>query len=724
MRRIAAALIAAAVALPAFAQVDCGAPLTGLEGKYALAHARNLTLPLIEHNAGGLGPVLWTYISGQAEAESGLKGKGGGFALKPSLNLWNTQTMPGAGGTCPPNEKRSDTNVACKEKNPILVDRKTAQLGECWLSDEGEAMRTMGVCFRQFPNLGAAADNYLTLKPDYSTVLQNLAKGTPSTKEFIDALNASGWADKPNRDQYVKDTKAAIDRALGGLATLRQADTAALGDVSKEIDAWCAEPGQGDPAERQTLSDRQDALMDRLATVGRVCTVPAGAKAPAGNRAIDTCRTEPDPPPPGPSAGSPGTGGASGQGPTDRDRSGGSDHRPSGYATGTGEPHYRLPGGQTLTTQRAGEFWLLDAPDRTRIQVRQIPWGQGRQVAAIGAIAAQVGIHRMGVYADGRVMVDGKALHWAGKFHQQALGAEAVIGVWGASERPSQVAVMWRNGRTLRVHLRSSWLDMETTWTRGTAVATDRGLIGQASSTVAGALIGRDGRRGSLANPEQADAFVASWRIQAKESLFDYRQGESPATFDLRGFPEKPAKPTPEALETAHAACAAAAVPADRLNACAFDLAVSGSTEFLVSHLPALRASPTPSEPKSAALGAYPALFTPDIANPVQTLPNGHRFDVRIGAREQRTYRIDASRGDPPVFLNVISNNLSCVAEEVDGSKSAYQLFDARGQAISKAKPTCADLFSGDVKEGDYYLVIKGANGGEAAEVSLEAWAN
>lgn len=723
MRRIAAALITAAVALPAFAQVDCGAPLTGLEGKYALAHARDLTLPLIEHNAGGLGPVLWTYISGQAEAESGLKGKGGGFALKPGLNLWNTQTMPGPGGTCPPNEVRSDTNVACKQENPVLVDRATAQLGQCWLSDEGEPMRTVGVCFRQFQDLGAAANNYLALKPDYTTVLQNLAKGTPSEKEFMDALDASGWADKPNRDRYLKDTKAAIDRAVRGLATLRQADTAALGNLSKEINSWCTESGQGDPAERQTLSDRQDALMDRLAAVGRVCTMPAGSTAPAANRAIDTCRTEPDPPP-GPSDGPAGAGGASGQG-TGQGNSGGAGQRPAGGATGTGEPHYRLPGGRTLSTQRAGEFWLLDAPDGTRIQVRQVPWGQSRQVAAIGAIAAQAGTHRVGVYADGRVLVDGKALEWTGRFHQQALGEKAVVGVWGPRERPSQVAVMWRNGRTLRVHLRSSWLDVETTWARSTGAASDRGLIGRGSSTSDGALIGRDGRRGQLASPDQADTFVASWRIQATESLFDYGPGESPATFDLRGFPKKLAKPTREALETARATCAAAGVPADRLEACAFDLAVTGSKEFLVSHLPVPAASPKPSpESKAAPLGNYPALFTPDIANPLQTLPNGKRFDVSISAGEQRTYHIDANRGDPPVFLNVISNNLSCVAEEVDGSKPAYQLFDARGRPISKAKPMCADLFTADVEEGNYYLVIKGADAGGQVEASLEAWAN
>lgn len=82
------------------------------------------------------------------------------------------------------------------------------------------------------------------------------------------------------------------------------------------------------------------------------------------------------------------------------------------------------------------------------------------------------------------------------------------------------------------VHLCSGWLDVETAWARGTAAATDQGLIGQASSTSDKMFIGRDGRRGQLANPEQADAFVGSWRIQAKESLFDYGPDESAG--DLR----------------------------------------------------------------------------------------------------------------------------------------------------------------------------------------------
>lgn len=704
MRRIATALLIAATSFPAAAQVDCGSPLTGSDAAYAADYARNVTVPLIDHNAGGLGPVLWAYIAGQARAESlaNMRDADGGFVSKPNNNLWNVQTDA-------TKECSHRTIVGCLPANvnsPYATNKDTAQERQCWL-EGGNAMQWVKVCFPSYPTLESAADDYLTRRPNYTKTLKQLGKGNPSREAFFNALKGAFWSDQAAKAGYKTDTLDAIDQVLRGLATLRQADTVALAATSSEIGTWCAQRGVGDPSERAALSAKQAALLKSLGNVGKVCAMPAGSAGPATNTAIDTCRMEPDPPHPPPSAG-----------PADQ-------QKPAGQATGTGEPHYGLPGGQTLSTQRAGEFWLLDARDGTRIQVRQVPWGQSRQVAAIGAIATEAGAHRVGVYADGRLLVDGKALTWTGRFHRQTLGQDAVVGVWGPRERPSQVAVMWRNGRTLRIHLRSSWLDVETTWARGTSAATDRGLIGQASSAPNGALIGRDGRRGQLASPEQADAFVVSWRIQAKESLFDYGPGESPATFDLRDFPEKPAKPTREALETARAACAAAGVPADRLEACAFDLAVTGSKEFLVSHLPFPAASPKPpSEPTPTTLGTYPALFTPDIANPLLTLPNGKRFDVTIGAREQRTYRIDANRGDPPVFLNVISNNLSCVAEEVDGSKPAYQLFDAKGKAISKAKPTCADLFSGDVNEGDYYLIIKGAEGAGDATVSLEAWAN
>ena len=58
MRSFAATLLIMAALLPAAAQVDCGAPITGSDATYAADYARNVTVPLIDHNAVGLGPVL------------------------------------------------------------------------------------------------------------------------------------------------------------------------------------------------------------------------------------------------------------------------------------------------------------------------------------------------------------------------------------------------------------------------------------------------------------------------------------------------------------------------------------------------------------------------------------------------------------------------------------------------------------------------------------------
>ena len=283
--------------------------------------------------------------------------------------------------------------------------------GAMKVSLHGVRFEGAGSCFPSYPTLETAADDYLTRRPNYTKTLKQLGKGDPSRDAFFNALKGAFWSEQAAKASYKTDTLDAIDQILRGLASLRQADTAALAATSSEIGAWCAQRGVDDPAERAALSAKQAALLKSLGSVGKVCSIPAGSAAPAPNSAIDTCRMEPDPPPSPPPAG-----------PAD-------DQKPTGQATGTGVPHYRLPGGQMLSTQRAGEFWPLDAPDGTRIQVRQVPWGQSRQVAAIG-----VGGQRVGVYADGRVLVDGAALEWTGRFHQRALGQDAV---WAFGDRGS-----------------------------------------------------------------------------------------------------------------------------------------------------------------------------------------------------------------------------------------------------------------------------------------------
>ena len=155
MRRIATALLIAATSFPAAAQVDCGSPLTGSDAAYAADYARNVTVPLIDHNAGGLGPVLWAYIAGQARAESlaNMRDADGGFVSKPNNNLWNVQTDA-------TKECSHRTIVGCLPANvnsPYATNKDTAQERQCWL-EGGNAMQWVKVCFPSYPTLESAAE--------------------------------------------------------------------------------------------------------------------------------------------------------------------------------------------------------------------------------------------------------------------------------------------------------------------------------------------------------------------------------------------------------------------------------------------------------------------------------------------------------------------------------------------------------------------------------------
>ncbi len=158
-------------------------------------------------------------------------------------------------------------------------------------------------------------------------------------------------------------------------------------------------------------------------------------------------------------------------------------------------------------------------------------------MSIIAAVAAQAGARRVHIDLNGHVLLDGTPVAWTSKFVQYPIGRDASVGLWGVGEKPSTVAIMWTNGRVLRVHLRSSWLDIETTWAHANRKDGERGLVGRASSTREGKLIGRAGKHGLLDNRDQANAFVSSWRSAEKDSLFTYRRGASFATFDLRDFP-------------------------------------------------------------------------------------------------------------------------------------------------------------------------------------------
>jgi hypothetical protein len=201
----------------------------------------------------------------------------------------------------------------------------------------------------------------------------------------------------------------------------------------------------------------------------------------------------------------------------------------------------------------------------------------------------------------------GQPLSWTGRFTQRNLGDGHALGIWGVTGRPSTVAVMTSDGCYLRVRLRGSWMDVGMYWPIDVDSAADRGLAGAGSSDAAGTLTSRNGRRGKLSNLADVTAFVDSWRIKAKESLFDYAAGESSATFDRRDFPQTPANPSVAALAVAHKTCVAAGVGPAQQGTCAFDVAATGDAKFAQSHLQATQAMRQVPTTQRVALQPRPA---------------------------------------------------------------------------------------------------------------------
>jgi hypothetical protein len=174
---------------PALAQVRCDQPsqtaTTGTTAAFDADFTQEVTLPLINHDAGRLGPVLWAYIAGQACAESlkNMTDEDGSFKKKSGLNLWNTQKDYRA-EECdkvkhPDNPPRR-TIVGCLEGSidkPHAASKDQASIQKpCWYDEnEGALMQFALVCFPKYSTVEDAADKYEEFRPDYTNKLRELA---------------------------------------------------------------------------------------------------------------------------------------------------------------------------------------------------------------------------------------------------------------------------------------------------------------------------------------------------------------------------------------------------------------------------------------------------------------------------------------------------------------------------------------------------------------------
>ncbi|HWU91235.1 MAG TPA: VWD domain-containing protein [Kofleriaceae bacterium] len=233
-----------------------------------------------------------------------------------------------------------------------------------------------------------------------------------------------------------------------------------------------------------------------------------------------------------------------------------------------GDPHLVTFDGHRYDAQLAGEVVLVRAGDALEIQARQQPYLDSTVVTINTVFAMRVGEDRVGFY----LTPAGIAVHVGGAVAAVAdtlrLRSGGVIEHYDADY-----------GGAYRV----SWPDGSAAWVTPISVfglTLDAKLAAPLRGRATGLLGNFDGNpRDDVLDP----AAVERWRVTAAGSLFDYRAGESTATFTDRRLPSR--RVTDAELpnrDAARAICRAAGiVDPGALGDCALDVGLTGQVAFI-----------------------------------------------------------------------------------------------------------------------------------------------
>jgi hypothetical protein len=249
----------------------------------------------------------------------------------------------------------------------------------------------------------------------------------------------------------------------------------------------------------------------------------------------------------------------------------------------TGDPHLTSLDGHNFDFQASGEFTLIrsDSGD-LEVQTRQQPRvkfdGKESDIASMNtAVAANVGGDRVGFYADQdrpRVHVNGTPVS----------GGQSLPKGGKITAIEAGYSVRWPDGTEMWVVNAGAPDSLTVLFGPSEARAGElHGLIGPFDAT---AMFDRDGHRYDKPDFDQLYKKIGdSWRIRQSDSLFDYQDGASTATFTRRDLPAKPltlADLSPEQRKLGETACAG--VPVELRERCVFDVAVSGEEKFAVGY--------------------------------------------------------------------------------------------------------------------------------------------
>ena len=224
---------------------------------------------------------------------------------------------------------------------------------------------------------------------------------------------------------------------------------------------------------------------------------------------------------------------------------GGGDGAPGGGSNG--DPHLTTNDGVRYDFQAAGEFVLARGPG-FEVQARQEPWEKSKYVSINTQFAFRIGKARVTIAAGGarEVRVNG-ALRRPDRAPVGLPGGGSIRDA-APDDRCFGLVLTWPDGSRACVWSVGVWgvaLSLQPSAAlRGKLV----GLLGNADGNGANDFVTRDGKQLDAAAIRTSSAaafqqlyrvFGQSWRLKQAESLLQYANGETTATFTKLKFPSR-----------------------------------------------------------------------------------------------------------------------------------------------------------------------------------------
>lgn len=393
---------------------------------------------------------------------------------------------------------------------------------------------------------------------------------------------------------------------------------------------------------------------------------------------------------------------------------------PSG---GIGEPHYLTEDGASITTQRLGEYVLSTGVEGQEVQARTQAWKKSPSAAAITALAFGVDGQRLTVDVDGTVRIDAEVAP-DGADLEFGFDQGGAAGLWRAGDTgpADTVVVVWPDLSTAWVTVHDGWLSLRLQWRDATGER--RGVLGSDDDDVDNDVATRDG---SVVGETGVEAAVTSWLLTDDETLFDYGDGLTTASYRDDDFPYEDQEPD---LASADEPCARVPEGFAR-EACRYDVGLTGVDDWVepaaafgeavagdaarraamvtiseaVEALAGKRTGSGTTTTTTGRGGGRIALSAADRSGATDEAVDGSVKIDLDDAGETATYRLVL---DDPAGVYAQSNDLTCPDEPFMAGRAGYAYFDESGRVVIGPTRACDDSDRADLLPGTYYLKLVG----------------